>query len=58
MSDDLKQYNIWLDRRGQETLEHLKTRYGASISGAFRAGLDLIRKQIGLDRHDDSCIDD
>lgn len=47
--DDWKEYHVFLDRRGQETVEHARVAYGATVSGALRAGLLLLRKQFGLD---------
>lgn len=53
MSDDdegdRKLITVWLNPRHQETLRALQSRYGASVSGAVRAGLDLLRKPLGLD---------
>lgn len=47
MSEDekiaYKRFEVWLDERGQETLEQLRARFGATHAGAIRAALELIR---------------
>ena len=42
----MKRIDVWLDARGLETLAMLQLKYGSSKSGAIRAGLEYLRRQI------------
>jgi len=43
-NDDLERADVWLGKRHLEALEYMKEKYGATASGAVRAGLELMAR--------------
>ena len=47
--DREKRFDVWLNRRHQETIEHARKVYGGTAAAAIRAALELLRERMGLD---------
>jgi predicted secreted acid phosphatase len=45
----LKRFDVWLNERHQETVEHAKKLFGHSASTVMRAALELLRKEMNPD---------
>ena len=47
--DREKRFDVWLNRRHQETIEHARRVHGGTAATAIRAALELLRQSMGLD---------